>query len=83
MLFEDEERTTIKIKVKPGILDLARDLYKGAYPFSTEFRLDDLFEEIVTKLATTPGFPKQVSLAIDKTDSKTSDMLDIGELLRG
>lgn len=83
MLFEEEERVAIKIRIKPSILDLAKDLYKKAYPFSSDFRLDDLFEEMITKLALDPKKTPKLVTTLDKTDSGNGDTLDINELLRG
>lgn len=55
MVFDNEKRIAIKIKAKPGIMDLAKQLYKVSYPFSSSLNIDDMFEEMVVRYAVAKG----------------------------
>lgn len=51
MLFKGEKREPLKIKAKPGVVELAGLLHEAAYPFADEANLDNLFEELVVRKA--------------------------------
>lgn len=90
MLFKDEKREQIKLKAKPGVVELAELLYETAYPFTDEANLDNLFEELVVRkalelgLVKTPGEKKVVptSEPVDiPEEDENAGTLKVGELL--
>jgi|TARA_R110000822_G_scaffold218065_1_gene352547 hypothetical protein len=51
MLFKEEKRQVEKIKIRPGILSLAKEIAEIQDPFDEEPCIDKLFEKWVTQVA--------------------------------
>lgn len=85
MLFKDQKRELIKLKAKPGVVQLAQDLYQVAYPFADEANLDNLFEELIVRkaiemqLINVSSFTK-APVQIPE-NSEITDTLEVSELL--
>lgn len=48
MLFKEQKRKQEKIKIKPGILELAKEIASYLDPYDEEPCIDKLFERLVT-----------------------------------
>jgi len=92
MLFKDEKREQVKLKAKPGIIELAEKVYATAYPFSSEANVDDLFEEMVTRFALQLGLignqapvPMQSveEPVVEEVEIENGDTIEVGSLLKG
>lgn len=93
MLFKDEKREPIKIKAKPGVVEVAEELYGVAYPFADEANLDNLFEELVVRKAWEVGLlpnPQQQeaeqsiqeeTVEEQEVEAENAATLEVGELL--
>lgn len=52
MLYKEQECSmTLKIKVKPGIVEKAEQVYKANHPFCKKVDFDELFEQLITLAA--------------------------------
>ena len=89
MLFKDEKREPIRIKAKPGIIELAEELYKTLYPYASEANLDDLFEQLITVSAEDLHLVQNNLVVIEEEKPKAEEVveaenaatLEVGELL--
>lgn len=93
MLFKEQKREQIKLKAKPGVVELAEELYRVAYPFADEANLDNLFEELVIRKAlemeivAVPQVAEPVEKAVEEEsleaaeEDENAGTLEVGELL--
>ena len=81
MLFEDQECSEIlKIKVKPGIVNKAKEVYKAEHPFCKRVDFDELFERIITLAAAKQGLITNADLGIPEKDFQSMQKeLDISD----
>ena len=79
MLFKDQKRELVKLKAKPGIVEVAQEVYTQAYPFASEANLDDLFEELVTRAAMQLGLPS-VDVPVVNTITPEADTIETEEV---
>lgn len=71
MLFKDQECSdTIKIKVKPGIVAKAEEVYKANHPFAKKVDFDELFEQLITLAALQLGLITNNDLGISEIEFK-------------
>lgn len=71
MLFKDQECSdTVKIKVKPGIIAKAAEVYKANHPFAKKVDFDELFEQLITLAALQLGLITNNDLGISEDEFK-------------
>jgi hypothetical protein len=71
MLFKDQECSdTIKIKVKPGIVAKAAEVYRANHPFAKRVDFDELFEQLITLAALQLGLITNTDLGISEGEFK-------------